>query len=45
MEISTVHVTVDGFPFGKQDVFRTHYAFFIAAAVVEIVCILLVAPT
>lgn len=37
--------TVEGYPFGKQDVFRTHYGFFVAAAVVELVCILLVAPT
>lgn len=32
-------------PTGKQDVYRTHYAFFVAAAAVEIICILLVAPT
>lgn len=37
--------TVEGYPFGKEDVFRTHYGFFVAAAVVELVCILLVAPT
>lgn len=38
-----VRTTVTAFPEGNKDVFRTHYAFFIAAAMVELVCVLLVA--
>lgn len=40
-----IETTVAGYPEGEQDVFRTHYASFIAAAIVELVCVLFVAPT
>lgn len=40
-----VQVATLGHPFGKKDIFYTNYAFFVAAAVVQLICTLLVAPT
>ena len=40
-----VHTLVTGYPSGQTDVFHTEYSFFAAAAIVELVCILLIAPT
>lgn len=37
--------TTVGYPFGEEDVFSSHYVFFIAAAAIELLCILLVLPT
>ena len=41
----TFHTTTDGHIEGQHDVFRAHFEWFAAAAVVEIVCVLLILPT
>ena len=41
----SIKQTVDGYLKGHQSVFHTDYWFFLAAAIVEVVCILFVAPT
>lgn len=40
-----LNTTVIGSVLGHHNVFETHYNWFIGAAIVEIVCILLVLPT
>ena len=40
-----VNSTITGYLVGDQNVFHTEYGFFVAAAIVELVCILLILPT
>lgn len=41
----TTHSTVPGYVFGHHDVYHADYWFFLAAAMVEFLCIVLIAPT
>lgn len=41
----TVQKTVEGYLEGNHNVFDTNYSYFAAAAVIELVCIVLIAPT
>jgi hypothetical protein len=40
-----INATTTGYVTGTRSVFDTHYAFFAGAAVVEFICICLIAPT
>lgn len=43
--VDVINTTITGHRVGNHEVFRTDYWFFLGAALVELVCICLVAPT
>ena len=42
---NSVNRTITGLQVGNENVFKTNFSYFLAAALVEIVCVALVAPT